>query len=250
MKYSIIIPTYNHCNDLLRPCIDAVFKFSNVSDIELIISANGCTDNTLEYLGSLKEKFNYLGLSDNMKIIWHDKPIGFSKAVNAGIRVATTDKIVLLNNDAILMDQRKNFWLSALESSFIQHEKCGVSCVLLRHSEITKREFAVFFCVMIGKRLIDTIGLLDERFATGGCEDIDYCMRAELAGFEVHQPIQMIWDPEVKLHVGSFPVYHQGEGTVFDASLVPGWSNIFWQNELKLAEKYNQEWFNENKGKR
>ena len=59
MKYSIVVPTYNHCDDLLKPCIDAILKYTNMSQVELIVSANGCVDNTLEFLSNLKTKFNF-----------------------------------------------------------------------------------------------------------------------------------------------------------------------------------------------
>ena len=87
MKFSIVIPTYNHCEDLLKPCLESLFKYSNISDIELIIVSNGSKDTTFEYLGALKEKFNYLGLSDNLKVIWNPEPMGYSRATNAGIEV-------------------------------------------------------------------------------------------------------------------------------------------------------------------
>ena len=50
MKYSVIIPTYNHCEKYLKPCVDSIIKHSDMQDVELIISANGCGDNTLQYL--------------------------------------------------------------------------------------------------------------------------------------------------------------------------------------------------------
>ncbi len=61
MKYSVIIPTYNHCDKFLKPCIEAILKYSHIKDIELIISANGCTDNTFEYLGNLNFHNAYPG---------------------------------------------------------------------------------------------------------------------------------------------------------------------------------------------
>ena len=49
MKYSIVIPTYNNCDKYLKPCIDSIVKYTEMTDIELVISANGCTDNTKCY---------------------------------------------------------------------------------------------------------------------------------------------------------------------------------------------------------
>jgi GT2 family glycosyltransferase len=161
MKYSIVIPTYNHCDDLLKPCIDSIFKYSIINDIELIISANGCKDNTFEYLEGLKKSFQSLGLGSHLKIVWNDAPIGYSRACNAGIEVATTDLIVLLNNDIILLPQPRNNWLQLLEGPFKASEKCGISCIIKDWSDPAAHNFAIFFCVMIHRKVFNKIGLLN-----------------------------------------------------------------------------------------
>ena len=95
-KYSVVIPTYNHCEKYLKPCVDSVIKHSNMDDVELIISANGCTDNTRVYL-------DYLATAvPDLNVVWSDKALGYSGANNAAIRVAIADKIILLNNDTVL----------------------------------------------------------------------------------------------------------------------------------------------------
>jgi len=242
MKYSVIIPTYNHCDDLLKPCVESIFKYTNLADIELIISANGCSDNTSLYLDQLRLEFNKLNLSKNFQIIWSDKPLGFAKAINAGIKQSTTNKIVLLNNDCILLDQEQNQWLDALNSKF-ENENCGISSVLNLHSEITNKKFAVFFCVMIHKKVFDKIGLLNEEYETGGCEDIEFCFESEKAGFELHECIITKWSEDEKMFVSGFPIYHKAEGTMDDDVSVPKWKEIFHNNELKLARKYNRDWY-------
>ena len=119
MKYSIVIPTYNHCNDLLKPCVESIFKYTDVTNIELIISANGCKDETLAYVTELQGHYALLGISENLKVVWNDAALGYSRACNAGIEVATTDLIVLLNNDTVLLPQEKHRCLTQLESVFI-----------------------------------------------------------------------------------------------------------------------------------
>lgn len=243
MKYSVIIPTYNHCEDLLKPCIESIFKYTNLADIELIISANGCSDNTSQYLDGLRYKFNQLNLANNFKFVWSDSPLGYPKAINEGFKLATTNKIVLLNNDCILLEQNKNDWLKILEKPFYEQENCGITTVLKKYSEITKREFGIFFCVMIDKKVFDKIGLLNEDYGTGGCEDIEFCYEAENAGFKVCECVQKHWSEESKMFVSTFPIYHKAEGTMFDETLVPKWKEKFENNELYLANKYNREWY-------
>ena len=242
MKYSIVIPTYNHCDDLLKPCIETLLTHSNLNDIELIISANGCTDNTFEYLGELSEKFTYLGLKNHIKIAWCDDPLGYAGACNAGIKLATTDLIVLLNNDVIILDQIKGQWLTLLEDQF-KNPKCGISCVIKGLSEPAGRTFAVFFCVMIHRKVFNKIGLISMDYGVGGGEDTDFCIETENAGFEVCEAVAKTWDNTISMYVGGFPIYHKGEGTMHDPILVPTWNEIFLENSLTLAKKYNPDWY-------
>ena len=218
MKYSIVIPTYNNCEKYLKPCIDSIIKHSNMNDVELIISANGCTDNTKVYLDYLRTAV------PNMNVVWHDEPLGFAAATNAGIREHSADKVVLLNNDTIIL---ADGWLEKLDTGG------DISAVWTQFSHITQHRFAVFFCVMIKQRVFDVIGLLNEEYSTGGCEDIEFCFEAEKAGFKI----------DTNFDDGSFPIYHKAEGTVHDPELVSDWNNVFLKNELKLAQKYNTEWY-------
>ena len=41
----------------------------------------------------------------------------------------------------------------------------------------------VGWCMLIKRKIIERIGLLDERFIKCGFEDCDYCLRAREAGF-------------------------------------------------------------------
>lgn len=243
MKYSVIIPTYNHCDDLLVPCIETLLKYSKVSDVELIVSANGCKDNTLAYLTNLKEKYYSLGMPDNLKIVWNDDPLGYSRACNAGIEVATTDLIVLLNNDVIFLEQYRNQWLDLFEGPFIKNPHCGISTVLKIFSEPAGHDFAVFFAVMIHRKVFNAIGLLNTEYGVGGGEDTEFCIYAERAGFEVCEIMSRSWSDDMSTHTGNFPIYHKGEGTMHDPNLVPEWNSIFLENSLTLAKKFNPAWY-------
>ena len=219
MKYSVVIPTYNNCEKYLKPCIDSIVKHTEMTDVELVISANGCTDNTAQYLAYLQTAI------PNIVVVWHEKPLGFAKATNNGIRVASSDKIVLLNNDTLILGDD---WLQRLD--------CGapaITTVLTQFSPITKQKFGVFFCTMIHKKVFDTIGFLDETFGTGGCEDIDFCRRASDAGFNL---------TDVGYN-NDFPIYHVAEGTVHNSELVQNWEAKFKANELILAKKWNPEYY-------
>jgi len=218
MKYSIVIPTYNNCEKYLKPCVDSIIKYTDLTDVELIISANGCTDNTDKYI-------NYLASAiPHFDAIWDPAPAGFAVATNRGIKKAKGDKIILLNNDTQLLGPN---WIEKLDSG------ADICSVWTQFSPITQRRFAVFFCVLIDAKVFKTIGYLNEEYSTGGCEDIEFCLKAQDAGFTMDAN----WDN------GQFPIYHKAEGTMHDPQLVQDWGNKFLLNELRLAKQYNLDWY-------
>jgi len=240
MKYSVVIPTYNHCDDLLRPCIDTIKQYTDFSkgDIEIIISANGCKDNTKEYVESLGEPF---------KLVWDDNPTGYAAATNDGIIESSGEYIILLNNDIILLDQNINQWIDMLVQPFFRDSSIGITGPLRGYSGPADRDFIIFFCAMISKTLVDKIGLLDTIFGVGGGEDTDYCIRAQDEGFKIHQvPSNDIRypesDPNSNFMVGSYPIYHVGEATMYDKNCVSDYTSIFNKNSDILCRKYNTKW--------
>ena len=231
MKYSIVIPTYNHCEKYLKPCVDSIIKYSNMEDVELIISANGCVDNTDFYLQYLQTAV------PNCIVVWEQFALGYSKATNAGIKLATTDKIILLNNDTILLDQPKNQWLDMLEAPFLQYASVGITGPIVQNSPETNRDFCIFFCVMIDRKVFEKIGLLNEEYGVGTGEDTEFCIEAVNAGFKLAETNPKTLNPN--FWVGGFPIYHVGEGTVHDTNLVHDFNSVFRRNSRKLLRKYN-----------
>jgi hypothetical protein len=212
-----------------------------MQDVELIISANGCTDNTKWYLQSLRYQFDSLGFGNNLKILWSDAPLGYAGANNVAIEIATASKIVLLNNDVVLLEQSKNQWLDILAAEFNNNPKCGVSCLVKTFSPEANADFAIFFCVMVSREAFDIVGLLNTIYGAGAGEDVEFCVEAQKAGFEICQVGEKILD--TKFWTGSFPLYHAGEGTYHDKELFPDWDNIFYRNSLILSKKYNPLWY-------
>jgi glycosyltransferase involved in cell wall biosynthesis len=241
MKYSIVIPTYNHCDDLLKPCIESIFKYTDMTDVELVISANGCFDNTSEYLISLVNQFESIGFANHLKIIWNSDPLGYPRATNEGIKVCIGNRIVLLNNDTILLPQEKSNWLNLLESPFLLKKNCGISAPIISYSPEAGRDFAVFFCVMIDRKVFNKIGLLNEEYGTGAGEDTEFCIEAVNAGFQMQECLPKFATGDI--YTGEFPIYHLGEGTMHDTNLVSNWDEKFKENGLRLARKYNREYY-------
>jgi GT2 family glycosyltransferase len=235
IKYSIILGAYQHLEDATKPCLESIKKYTDLSNVEVIIVANGCgNDGTREYVENLGSPF---------KLIWFDEPQGYAGANNAGIKEAKGDYLILCNNDIILLEQPVNQWIEMLEKPFLTDPLLGLSGPILGHSDPAGRDFLVFFCVMIARKVFDKIGLLDMSFGVGAGEDTAFCVEAENAGFKMVQVPEGQTEFKDGFVIGGFKIFHQGEKTVHDKALVSNWSKIFDENSLKLAKKYNPEWY-------
>lgn len=118
------------------------------------------------------------------------KPFCFARNANIGIRAATTDDVLLLNDDALL-ETESGFanmaeqWPSfGVLSARVRgpanpiHDVLGIRTISDDISRVSSSTFVPFVAVLIRRWLIDRIGLLDERFTPGSYEDNDYCRRA------------------------------------------------------------------------
>jgi GT2 family glycosyltransferase len=143
-----------------------------------------------------------------------DENLGYSGGNNIGIRRALDmgcSHICLLNPDVVVTD----FWLERLldcgelfvspvsnsvgneqtvpinyhvernETSFNSVNRFARKWAQAFHKCSTPADFLGFFCVLINRKVFDRVGPLDERFFPGGFENIDYCIRARKAGFNL-----------------------------------------------------------------
>lgn len=227
---SIVIPTYNHLEDCLIPCIESIKKYTDLSGVEIIVVANGCTDKTWDYICSEEAISHH---------IWVNNPVGFPKAVNLGIERSSGEYVVILNNDVVLLEQEKNTWLDILRKPFRDYRVGVTGPMMVSNVPGVDRKFLIFFCAMISREVIDKIGVLDEEFSPGFGEDCDFCWRAEDAGFKLVQvPDSSGYEPSANFRVGNFPIYHRGHVTFKDYGPETERSAIFSRNLLRLKEIY------------
>jgi len=121
-------------------------------------------------------------------------PFVFARNVNLGIVAAgTADDVVILNDDALL---KTPGGFSLLQQSAADHPEYGIisaTCNSVGNRNqwpqgIGLREdprMVCFVAVLIPRRTINAVGLLDERFIGYGLEDDDYCLRVRCAGLKV-----------------------------------------------------------------
>lgn len=196
-KVSIIIVTYNNIS-LTHQCLDSIEKYSNYKNLEVIIIDNASTDLTKNFLFKAKKAKKYF----IKKIIFNKLNLGFSKANNQGLKIATGKYIILLNNDCIVTPN----WIKKLVNHIKSNEQIGIvgpvtnnigneAKIDLNYKNIKEMisaskkycdknsgkyfeiKMLAFFCVMFSRKIFKTIGFLDEKFGLGFFEDDDYCER-------------------------------------------------------------------------
>ena len=171
---SIIIPTHNNW-DCVKNCIDAIVKNTNSYEIIFVL------DHSVKF----QEKLKIYG-----EVILTERPFIFAHRVNLGIEAAVGKYICILNDDTL---PYKNW----LEEMILSSEQLGPTLVGAKtqhggcsNPNAYSGDFVWetvntlnMFAVLIPRRVLDVVGLLDERFAYYGGEDDDYCLRAMRHGF-------------------------------------------------------------------
>jgi len=137
---------------------------------------------------------------DGVKVIDGRLPFVFAANANLGIQYYADRDVFLCNDDIEIME--KDFFPSLHAISGV-YPQCGIISPLVkgglgnkiqeyyckeelwkdRPNEVTTTTTLHFPCVLIKRKMIRRIGLLDENFAGYGFEDLDYCIRAIRGGF-------------------------------------------------------------------
>jgi O-antigen biosynthesis protein len=210
-KASLIVLNWNG-EEFIKNCIESI-KENTFFLHEIIVVDNGSRDASISILEEYEEK-------KEIMLIKNSENKGFSRGNNQGINAASGDYIVLLNNDITL--EKK--WLTRLVEKAEEDKKNGiVGCRLvfpggkvqhagafinsagigknyLEHAE-GEVDFVTAAVVLIKRKVIEEIGLLDEGYSPIYFEDVDFCYRARTAGFNV------IYTPKVTI------VHHESATT-------------------------------------
>lgn len=202
-KVSIVVLCYNNI-DFTRACLDSVLSHSNYPNMDIICVDNGSTDGTEAYLQELAGKHN------NVKTVNNGKNLGFAGGNNVGIKAATGEYVIILNNDTYVTPG----WIVDLIRPMRLDPKIGMvgpvtnmigneQKIVINYANMEEMQSAAlrftgqrrlktfatdslaFFCVAISRSVIKRVGLLDEKFGLGFFEDDDYCRRVVQAGFNL-----------------------------------------------------------------
>lgn len=130
VSISVLMATYNTEIPMLKEAIDSILNQS-FGDFEFIIIDDGSTNDSDEYLKSLKDK--------RIKIIWNPQNVGITKSLNIGLKEARGKYIARMDADDIALPERfeKEFTFMEQNPDVIV---CGARIgVIDENSEITKR---------------------------------------------------------------------------------------------------------------
>jgi len=195
---SIVILNWNG-KKLLQDCVESILKNTDYKNFEIIVSDNGSTDGSIEILQQLRKQGKV------QKLVLNGKNLGFGGGNNAGILAAEGEYVFLLNNDTLVTKG----WLAELVKAAEQNPAVGIIGPLFQNFDqqnislgpgyvddsgrskdiVSEKELegemvsgGAFF---VKRKVIEKIGLLDEKFFPIYFEDADYCARARKAGFGI-----------------------------------------------------------------
>ncbi|GMV99184.1 MAG: hypothetical protein AMXMBFR84_03230 [Candidatus Hydrogenedentota bacterium] len=210
---TVIIPTWNH-GDLLNACLnslaDQIFQ-----KLDIIVVDDASSDGTVNAAVSGRQ---------NVRILRNETNRGFAASANRGLREATSDWVMLLNNDVTLAPDAIDRLVNAVES---EQADMVQPLILWRDApdriysagdrqRLNGRPEGIGFrdqregfrfdepvfgvtaaAALYRREIFDRVGYLDETFLAY-FEDSDLNFRARLAGFQAAcVPEAVAW------HVGS-----------------------------------------------
>ena len=184
----IIVLSYNQwgvTNDFL----DLLFTNTPLELFHLIMIDNGSSDETP---GMLKAK---LGIYKNVTLLLHSENSGVIVGRNIGCSIALQQKsfdyLMFLDNDQFVTSGWLDHHIVVLNRGY---DVVGVEAWQMNKSLLPSRKISTLHesfnyvgCggMIIRKKVIDTIGILDERYNPAYFEDPDFNWRASDAGFKI-----------------------------------------------------------------
>jgi GT2 family glycosyltransferase len=227
VKLSIVILCWND-KKVITDCIRSIFAGTHSIEFEVIVSDNGSTDGTPDFI---RESFPLV------RVIENGANLRFSKGNNVGIRAAKGDYVLILNPDTIVHDGSLDRWIEYAD----RHPEAGAfGCRVLNPDgtyQISARPFPTIWrgwlaalglgplgyisdvfnpdiyirwkgntersidwhsgcCTLVRAGLLNQLGGFDDQFQYY-YEDVDLCHRVWDAGFPI------LFNPAVTItHLG------------------------------------------------
>ncbi len=209
-KISIIIANKDHAEDLKR-CVSSILEKSTYDNFEIIIVENNSTEEEIfAYYRQLTEQ------EERVRVITYRGDFNYSAVNNLGVREASGEYILLLNNDTQVITVN---WLEEL-LMYAQREDVGAAGAKLYYGNKTIQHAGVVIglgahrtaghthygqsrenlgymgrlcyaqnvsavtgaCLMVKRSLYEEAGGLDEGFAVS-LNDVDFCLKLRKMGY-------------------------------------------------------------------
>lgn len=210
----IVVPVYNALDDV-KLCLASLALHTDSLKVRAIVVNDGSDAITTQWLR------NYCAARSFFRVIEHPRNLGYTRAVNLGIKASTARYVITQNSDTIVSPG----WLVGLVRCIESSKKIGIVGPLsnaaswqnapnlydetgafavntlplgLSVSDMARvvdrasvrryprTPFLNGFCFMIKREVIESIGYMDEEnFPIGYGEENDFCIRAAEAGFEL-----------------------------------------------------------------
>jgi len=208
MRASVIVLTWNGMADLAE-CLTAL-RSQEGADLEMIAVDNASSDGSADFVSSIYPE---------IRLIRSERNVGFAAGNNLGLRVASGEILILLNQDTVV---RPN-WAHALLAAF---DECPASGAVgakafypdgrIQHAggyvnergegahygygqpdegqfEQTRDvDYVTGAAMAVSRKAMEAVGGLDEGFAVAYFEDVDWCYRIREAGFRVFYAPQAV----------------------------------------------------------
>lgn len=217
-RISVVIPSKDQW-ETLKACLDSIREKTTYPDYEIIVVENNSREpETFEYYKTIDGK-------DNIRVITWDKPFNYSAINNFGIRHASGQYVICLNNDIQVIT---GGWMEEL-LGVCQREEVGVVGAKLYYPDDTiqhagivvgiggiagslfvgmKRERSGYLhkaslmqdlsavtaaCMMVKKKAFEEAGGFEEKLAVA-FNDVDLCLKIREKGYLV------VYDPYVEMY--------------------------------------------------
>ncbi len=215
LDLSVCIVAWNVADDL-RQCLQSLRAQEGTATVEVLVVDNASTDDTVGMLA---------GQFPSVRALANRQNRGFASATNQALALARGRHLLLLNPDTIcppgtlrtlvafadahpqagiigpkllnpdgtLQPSCRRFptisaalFRNTILSRLVPGAKAAADYIMAEwdHSSVREVDWVSGACMMVRREAYEQMGPLDERFFWGS-EDVDYCLRAHRAGWQV-----------------------------------------------------------------
>ena len=199
-QVSVVVVTRNQ-SEMLKECLEGIVETLVPGMYEIVIVDDASTDGTSDWLSEI----------EGITYCINEEPVGYTGSVNIGIKLSNPfNDVLLLDADAVLVDNSLFYMMlglyrddnagvmGCLTNAFITEQKMTISACNTEQAKAMAvnincpmedaYEDAVYvsdFAMLISRKALDRVGLLDERFSPQQYEDKDFCVRVHKSGLMV-----------------------------------------------------------------